>query len=138
MTHFGDNLSGDSLTYMIGPRWTGHPLRQWTPYVQSLVGGRTLTHEQMYPAKKAQLQAWASQNGTQLDTLDHALYTRQSETTGLAVSATGGIDLKLNPVVALRVAEVGYMYSWHSRLDGIAYSHALQISGGLILRFGTW
>ena len=138
MTRFGDNLSGDSLTYMIGARWTADPLRGWTPYSQLLVGGRTLTHEEYYPAKKAELQAWASQNGTQLDYPDHARYTRQAEITGLAVSVSGGVDVKLSPAIGLRVVEVGYTRSWHARLDGIDYSHALQFSGGLVLRIGTW
>jgi hypothetical protein len=138
MTRFGDNLSGDSLTYMVGPRWTPDPLRVWTPYVQLLVGGRTLNHEELYPAKKAALQASAAQRGQQLDYPDHALYTRQSEITGLAVSVSGGLDVKLSPAIALRIADFGYMHSWHSRLDGIDYSHALQFSSGLILRIGTW
>ena len=138
MTRFGDNLSGDSLTYMIGARWTADPLRRWMPYTQLLIGGRTLTHEELYPAKKAELQAWASQNGTQLDYPDHALYTRQAEITGLAVSVSGGVDVKLSPAIALRVVDVGYVRSWHARFDGIDYSHALQFSGGLILRIGTW
>jgi len=108
MTRFGDNLSGDSLTYMIGARWSADPLRRWTPYPQLLIGGRTLTHEEIYPAKKAVLQAWASQNGKKLDYPDHALYTRQAEITGLAVSVSRGVDVKLSAAIALRPVEVGY------------------------------
>jgi hypothetical protein len=138
LTNFGPNLSGDSLTYLIGPRWTATPLKRWEPYAQILVGGRSLTHEEINPAKKTQLEATAAQEGRPLSFPDHYLYTRQSEITGFAVSASAGVDVKLTSAIAIRVADVGYMHSWHSSLDGINYSNTLQITSGLILRFGTW
>jgi hypothetical protein len=128
LTSFGANLNGDSLTYLIGPRWTGATHKRWEPYAQILVGGRTLTHEEIDPAKKAQLAATAARD----------LYTRQSAITGFTVSTDAGLDLKLTSAVAIRVAEVGYRHSWHSSLDGINYSNALQFTSGLVVRFGTW
>jgi hypothetical protein len=138
LTNFGANLSGDSLTYLIGPRWTAAPLKRWEPYAQILVGGRTLTHEKIDPAEKAQLEATAAQEGRQLSFPDHYLYTRQSEITGFAVSANAGLDVKMTSAIAIRVADVGYRHSWHSSLDGVNYTNALQITSGLIVRFGTW
>jgi hypothetical protein len=138
LTNFGANLSGDSLTYLIGPRWTAAPLKRWEPYAQILVGGRTLTHEEIDPAKKAQLEATAAQEGRQLSFPDHYLYTRQSEITGFAVLANAGLDVKMTSAIAIRVADVGYRHSWHSSLDGVNYTNALQITSGLIVRFGTW
>jgi hypothetical protein len=138
LTNFGANLSGDSLTYLIGPRWTADPLNRWVPYAQFLVGGRTLTHEEFDPVKKAQLAASAARDGRQLSFPDHQLYTRQASITGTAVSASAGLDLKLTPAIAIRVADFGYRHSWHSNLDGINYSNALHVTSGLILRFGTW
>jgi len=138
LTRFGDNLSGDSLTYTIGPRWTANPLRRWTTYSQLLIGGRTLTHEEFYPARKVQLEALAGQNGASLDFPDHARYTRIAEHTGLTVSVRGGVGVKLSPAIQLQVADLAYAYSWHGKLDGTAYTHALQFSGGLVLRIGTW
>jgi hypothetical protein len=138
LTNFGANLSGDSLTYLIGPRWTAAPLKRWEPYAQILVGGRTLTHEEIDLAKKAQIEATAVQEGRQLSFPDHYLYTRQSEITGLAVSASVGLDVKLTSAIAIRVGDLGYRHSWHSNLDGINYSDALQVTSGLIVRFGTW
>src|SRR5262249_44105125 len=38
------NLSGDSLSYLVGPRWTPMPAGRWSPYVQFLVGGTKITH----------------------------------------------------------------------------------------------
>ena len=138
MTQLPDNYSGDSLTYMIGPRWTGGPEKQWEPFAQVLIGGRTLTQEKMDPEKKAALQALAAQDGTKLDFPDHDRYTTQAEVTGLAVSANAGVDLKLHPAIALRVVDLGYMHSWHSRLDGISYSNTVQLTAGLVVRFGNW
>ena len=138
MTPFGDNYSGDSLTYMVGPRWTPNPTRQFSPFAQVLIGGRTLTHEKMYPEKKAALEAQYAQQGKQLSYPDHSLYTTDTEDTGLAVAASAGVDVKLNPAFAFRVVDLGYMHSWHSRLDGINYSNNVQLTAGLIVRFGTW
>jgi hypothetical protein len=138
LTGFGDNLSGDSLTYLIGPRWTAAPFNRWEPYAQILVGGRTLTHEQIDPAKKALLEAAAAQQGRTLSFPDHALYTTDSERTGFAVSAHAGLDVKLTSAIAIRAADAGYMHSWNTTMDGINYSSTLQITSGLILRFGTW
>jgi hypothetical protein len=138
LTNFGPNVSGDSLTYMTGPRWTATPLKRWEPYVQVLIGGRTLTHEQIDLAKKAQLQAVAAAEGKSLSFPDHYLYTRQPEITGLAISARAGVDVRLTSTIAIRVADFGYVHSWHSRLDGIDYANAVQLTSGLIVRFGTW
>jgi hypothetical protein len=138
LTSFGANLSGDSLTYLIGPRWTATPLKRWNPYVQVLVGGRTVAHEEIDPAKKALVAANLAKQGKTLDFVDHPLYTRASEVTGLAVSAHVGLDIKLTSAIAFRMADLGYTHSWHSGLDDIRYTHSLQFTSGLILRFGTW
>lgn len=39
---FEDNLSGDSLTYLAGTRWTPHLAGRWTPHVELLGGARSL------------------------------------------------------------------------------------------------
>lgn len=138
LTGFGENVSGDSLTYLIGSRWNAAPVKRWEPYAQILVGGRTLTHEEIDPVKKDQLEAAAAREGRLLDFPDHYVYTRQSQTTGLTVSGSAGLDVKLSSAIALRVADLRYMYSWNSHLSGINYSNALQVTSGLVVRFGTW
>jgi hypothetical protein len=84
------------------------------------------------------LQALANRSGVSLDYPDHARYTRSAENTGLVVSVGGGIDVKLSPAIQLQVFDLAYAHSWHAAVDGLAYSHSLQFSGGLVLRFGTW
>jgi hypothetical protein len=139
LTPFGENWSGDSLTYMAGPRWTPNGAdKTWEPFAQLLIGGRTLTHEVMFPEKKALLEAAAARLGKTLDFPDHNRYTNQSDATGLAVMASAGLDWKLNPAIALRLVDLGYLHSWHGTLDGINYSNSLQVTAGLIVKFGTW
>ena len=138
LTDFGPNFSGDSLTYMLGPRWTPRSGKKWEPYVQVLAGGRTTTHQLIDPVKKAQVEASLAQQGKSLSFSDHPLYSTESEITGFAVSAGVGLDVNLTSALAFRVADLSYVHSWHSRLDGIDYGGALQYTSGLILRWGTW
>jgi len=138
MTDFGANLSGDSLTYLIGPRWTANPAERWTPYAQVLFGGMTLTHEEIDPAKRAQLEAIAAPEGSKLGFADHGRYSRHSEITRFGASAAAGVDVKLTDAIAMRVADLEYLHSWNSSLNGIDYSNSLRFSAGLVLRFGTW
>lgn len=138
LTAFGHNLSGDSLTYLIGPRWTPRPEARWQPFAEVLVGGRTLTHEKVDPVKKAMAEAAAAQAGKSPGFEDHALYTQVDETTGFAISAGVGLDWRIRSAIGLRVAELDYMHSWNTRLTGVNYANTGQFSAGLVLRFGTW
>jgi hypothetical protein len=138
LTAFGQNVSGDSLIYLIGPRWTPRPESRWQPFAQVLFGGRALTHEKVDPVKEAQAEAAAAQQGKSLGFEDHALYTQITEESGFAVSAGAGLDWRIRSAVGLRVAELDYLHSWHSRLSGVNYANTAQFSAGLVLRFGTW
>jgi hypothetical protein len=138
LTAFGRNLSGDSLTYLIGPRWTPRPESRWQPFTQILVGGRTLTHEKVDPLKKAQAEAAAAKEGKSLGFEDHGLYTEITAHTGFAVAAGAGLDWVIRSAIGLRVAELDYLHAWHSRLNGVSYANTAQFSTGLVLRFGTW
>jgi hypothetical protein len=132
------NLSGDSLTWMVGPRKVWNPYGRLHPYVQVLAGGRKLSWEQLEPAKKARMELQAAQTGRSLDFTDHSLYTNNTESTGLALSTAAGLDVRLNSAFGLRLAEFGYTHSWNSAFNGIDYSQSLEMTSGLILRWGTW
>jgi hypothetical protein len=54
MTGLTKNLSGDSLTYMVGLRWTLPACGRLLPYVQVLFGGNRLTQELILPDRLAQ------------------------------------------------------------------------------------
>jgi hypothetical protein len=132
----GSNLSGDSLSYMAGPRWTPQVSSRWTPHVQLLIGGTKLTQERMYPEVRAALEGNAKFNGSPMP--EHADYTQDWETNGFAISAGSGVDLKLNNALTLRVASLEYSHAWSNELNGISYRHGLQFTSGLVLRMGTW
>lgn len=130
------NLSGDSLSYMAGQRWTPQVSSRWTPHAQILVGGTKLTQERIYPGVRAILESNAKANGTPAP--QHEDYTRNWETNGFAISAGSGVDVRLNSALTLRVASLEYSHSWRNELNGINYRHSLQFTSGLVLRMGTW
>jgi len=130
------NLSGDSLSYMIGPRWTPRLSSRWAPHAQVLVGGTKLTQERVYPELELQLLAAA----TPTDDLNalHAKYSQHYETSGFAVALGIGVDYKLNSALAIRLGSLDYSRSWTSSLNEDSYRHALQFTSGLVIRMGTW
>jgi hypothetical protein len=130
------NLSGDSLTYMVGPRWVSRIHGPWSGYLQFLAGGNKVTEERMFPELKqllVQAAIWDDQPPP-----SHDEYTKATESNGLAVSAGGGIHYNLNPVLTWQVAELSYRHAWTSPLWGREYSSGMQFTSGLVLRMGTW
>lgn len=138
LTGFGDNRSGDSLTYLVGPRWTPSPASRWQPWVQVLLGGRTITHEVIDPVKRALVEAAAAREKRTVAFADHYLYAQWFPRTGLAASVSAGLDLRLTSAITLRTADLSFRQSRNSRVGGIDYSQALGFSTGLVVNFGTW
>jgi hypothetical protein len=136
LTRLQPNVSGDSLSYMIGPRWAPLAAGRWKPYVQVMAGGQRLTHEKTFPAKKRALELIAERKG--LPPPEHQEYTQQVETSGFSVAAGAGLDMKLTAAVALRVAGLDYTHSMINSLGGISYRSDMHFASGLVFRFGTW
>jgi hypothetical protein len=132
----GRYVSGDSLDYLAGARWTPQVSKGWTPRLELLIGGTKVTQERTLPDIQQALSLSAKQNGGPPPS--HALYTRETETNGLAVRAGLAIDVKLSNALALQVAHLDYAHAWTSNLSGINYRNNLQFSSGLILRIGSW
>lgn len=132
----GKNLSGDSLTYMMGPRWVSRSSGPLSSYVQILVGGNKMTEERMFPEKKKLLTKIAMQKNLEVPT--HDQYTEQTDTNGFAISIGGGLQYKLNRAFAIRLADISYQHFWVSPLWGREFSNGLKITSGLVLRMGTW
>ncbi len=134
------NLSGDALFYQMGSRWTPLPAARWSPYVQLLVGGLKVTHEQLYPDKKQAVEReYPNPTGDpDLAHRLHDLYTSSEERDGLAISAGTGVDYKLSDAFAIRIANLEYSRSTLARLGGLSYSSGFQFSTGMVLRLGTW
>jgi hypothetical protein len=130
------NLSGDSLSYMVGPRWTPRLSSRWAPHAQLLAGGNKVTQERLYPALEEQVLAGAKPTDN-LNVL-HEKYTRDYETNGFALAAGLGVDYKVSNAIALRLGNFDYVRSWTSPLNQISYQHTLQFTSGLVIRMGTW
>jgi len=132
------DVSGDALIYQVGPRWTPLPVGKWSPYAHVLFGGMKITHEQLYPEKKAAVLAANKDLDPMLAYTLHEQYTRREEDSGVAVSVGTGVDYKLSAALALRVVSVEYMRSSVGMLGGMPYSNGLQVTTGMVLRLGTW
>jgi hypothetical protein len=139
MTGLTQNVSGDSLRYLVGPRWTPFATSRWSPFAEVLAGGRKVSQEIMNPAKKAALEAVAQQTGQTLSDPDHWLYASNSEQAGFAIKAGIGVDMRLNSALALRVASIDYSRDWAAApLSGARHSQGLQVASALVLKMGTW
>ena len=132
----GANLSGDSLTYLFGPRFTYRSSNRLSLYMDLKVGGNKLTQERVFPDRipTGDLTAW---NALSAD-VRHSLYTESTEANGFAVAVGVGMDIALNRVLAFRVGNLEYL---HTAIGDYAlgnYSNMVRFSTGLILRTGTW
>ena len=139
MTGLTENVSGDSLRFLIGPRWTPFATSRWSPFAELLAGGRKVSQEIFYPAKKAALEAVLQQQGQTLQDPDHWLYASNWEQVGFSIKAGMGVDMRLNNALALRVASVDYYRDWAAApLSGAHHSQGLQVASALVLKMGTW
>ncbi len=130
------NLTGDSLTYMAGARWTPPNSSRLVPYFQILGGGNKLTQELAFPQEEAYLNNLAKSKGSAPP--DHSLYTQQFEHNGFAVAVGSGLDVHLNPALSLRLIGLEYMRSWAAGLPGFASPKGLQVKAGIAVRMGNW
>jgi hypothetical protein len=130
------NLSGDSLTYMVGSRWTPPVSGRLVPYAQMLFGGNKVTQELMFPAEEASLQELAKTNGSPPP--NHDQYTQPFGVHGLAMAAGIGLDSKFNRALAFRIVDLEYTHSWMNALNGFAARNGLQVKTGLVLHMGNW
>lgn len=130
------NLSGDSLTYMAGSRWTPPVSGRLVPYTQVLFGGNKVTQELLFPAEKASLQQLAQSAGAPPP--NHDQYTQPFEVNGLAMAAGIGFDLRFNRALAFRIVDLEYMHSWMNDLNSFAARNGLQLKMGLVLHMGNW
>lgn len=133
----GPNRSGDTLNYLFGARWSARPSGRVNPYAHLLVGGLKVMHEQVDPVLRDQLTRTARQEGRNAYD-DHARYAQRWIANGFSMAAGTGMDVRLNPVMALRVANLEYRRSWLPPLNGRSYNHGVSFTVAVVLRTGTW
>jgi len=120
LTGLDRGWTGDTLTYLTGPRWTPRASDRWSPYLQTQIGGMEATKE-------------TGRHGTGENST-----ATQLQNNRLALSVGGGLDLRLNPAVALRVARLEYKHVWGPGEGPLSYNNGVSLSFGLVLRAGTW
>jgi len=136
MTGLVKNLSGDSLSYMAGPRWTPPVTGQLVPYFQVLFGGNKLTQELVSPQQEAYLTGLAKSTGAEPP--ERSQYTQEFEHDGFAFAAGMGLDFNFNRALAFRLLAVDYTRSWANDLNGFTSPQGFQFKTGLVLHMGTW
>jgi len=129
--------SGDTLTYMAGPRWTPQAPSKWIPHLEFLAGGTKVTQEYRDPMLEAEAASMPDKNEQQ-DIAKHNFYTTDWDRSGFTIHVGGGLNFRLNNALELRMANVNYEHTWIGPLNGIQYRNAVQVSGGLVIRMGTW
>jgi hypothetical protein len=127
------NLSGDSLTFAVGPRFTYRGTGRWTPWVHVLVGGEKDSQEMLDPeAKKAVL---ASPPAGMTPHELHSLYIKDWSATSFAMQIGGGVDWALNRNFAFRLGDVDYVHEL-VRNDQVTRPPELKVTMGVVLRVG--
>jgi hypothetical protein len=132
------DFSGDGLVFQAGPRWTPAPTGKWSPFGHVLVGGMKITQEELFPQKKAEVEAANANIDPSLAYTLHDQYTSHAESTGLAITAGVGLDYKLSDALAIRVVNFEYLYSKVQPVNGASYANGFQFTTGMVLRLGTW
>ncbi len=130
-----ENFSGDMLMYMVGPRFAERSGR-WQPFAQILAGGKRVTLDEVFPDKKAALEA--QHPGRSLGYEFHSKWTRVHQANGFALSLGGGLDYALTRSATWRVASVDLSYAWLPQPEIASYPTTARFTMGLTLRFGNW
>ncbi len=130
------NYTGDSLTYMLGARWSPKSAGRAVPHVRLMVGGHKIYEEQLYPELQKELLAQGVK-GTYYHNV-YEQYTRNWHENGLAVSLGAGVDIGINRALGFRLASVDYLHSWLSKLNGGDFHEGIRVSTGLIVNMGSW
>jgi hypothetical protein len=130
------DYSGDSLTYMIGARWSPKTARRTVPHFRFMVGGHKVYEERLYPDLQKELLAQGIK-GTYYHNV-YLDYTQNWHENGLAVSIGGGVDVGINRALGFRLASLDYLHSWLSQLNGSDFHDGIRFSTGLIVNMGSW
>lgn len=128
--------SGDNLTYLTGPKWTPRPDSRWSPHAYFLFGGMKVTKERLYPELRESLILAARQGNK--EPVQQPSYTSTTESNAFAVAAGGGVDVRVHPAFAVRLANLEYRKSWNPPMNGQPYNDGLSLSIAMVLRMGTW
>ncbi len=131
----GQDVSGDTLTYVTGPRWRLQTGTKWTPFFELLAGGVKISHVTYHPEKQRDLGQQAQQQGTIPP--DWHEYHSTIDTNGATIIGQAGVNYRVSDLISWRVGSIGYQRSWMlDRLDGLSYDRGLRFSTGIAITMG--
>jgi len=131
-----ENWSGGSMTFTTGPQWSMETASHWTPHAHMRFGGGKVTEEYVDPELKSSVLNALPPKGNKNEA--HSQYAKDYETTGLSLAMGGGLDYRVNQVVALRVLNFDYQRSWINPINRDDFSRGFRFGSGVVLRVGTW
>ena len=126
------NVTGDSLTYLFGPRFSYRQGDRWTFYADLLLGGNKLTEDHYFRERvpTGDLTEW-----NKLDAwVRHGITNESTDANGLAMAIGGGIDVKVTRGLAIRLGNVQYMRTSLGDFNNVAYPGMFRFTTGLVLR----
>jgi opacity protein-like surface antigen len=127
------DLSGDSLTYMGGLRYSWQVTDRWTIYGQALAGGNKITTELNLP----DIRRLTKSTGED-DWVSHAKYTEPREMNAFSTAVGGGAEYTLTNALAIRIANFDYVHNWTGQTSDYMPGDGVRVSTGLVFRLGTW
>jgi hypothetical protein len=133
------NQSGDMLFWGGGVRWTPLAAHHVSPYLETMFGGRRVTHEILDASLKKQLlDEWNNGGGELPHYPKRSDYSVEVSSIGPALSFGSGFDWVVTRAFAWRMVNVEYSHAWMGNVDMIQPQNSLRITTGAVLRIGTW
>jgi hypothetical protein len=142
------NISGDSLFYGGGVRWTPLASHHWSPYTQVLIGGRKVTQEVDNPQLREQLmEEWNNGSGTLGHYPMRSAWSVETSDNGPSLRVGGGLDWVITRPFAWRLINLEYTHTWINSVysqptvpaaDAIRPQNSFVISTQAVVRIGTW
>jgi hypothetical protein len=133
------NQSGDSLFYGGGLRWTPRAAHHISPYLQSIFGGKKVTHEaDNIPLRTTLMNEWNDGNGTLAHYPRRSDWSVEDSRNGPSLGLGGGFDVVLTRPFAWRAVQFEYNHAWITDPGMIHPQNTFRVETGAVLRIGTW
>jgi hypothetical protein len=133
------NISGDSLFYGGGFRWTPLASRRFSPFGEFMFGGRKVTREvDDLQLKEQLLKEWNNGNGTLPHYPMRSAWSTENSQNGPSIAVGGGFDWVVTRPFAWRILDLQYTHSWINDVAQIHPQEGLKISTQAVVRIGTW
>jgi hypothetical protein len=102
-----------------------------------LLGGMLVREEKIDPVQRALLVSTAAREKRDAAD-DYAHYAEAWDANAFAITAGTGLDLRLHPAFALKLANLEYRRAWLPAINGRNYNNTISFTVGATLRMGTW